>query len=172
MKFRDENQTFGKVEGRKVDFFQNEGLEARSAHGPRLLHPELCLCLPTSHGPAGAVRACHGHSGRVAVMDRVEAMLVTRRVHRLVHLSVAAPGTDRRHSPLPLRGRYWSPTRRGQILPHAWDGRTGYGLCWVGLRHCLALFRPCLVAKNFQDFSSYRILQHMHGALNIHENKN
>ena len=32
--------------------------------------------------------------------------------------------------------------------------------------------RPCLVLKNFQDFSSHRILRHMHGVLNIHENKN
>jgi len=32
--------------------------------------------------------------------------------------------------------------------------------------------RPCLVRKIFQDFPSHRILRHMHGALNIHENKN
>jgi len=32
--------------------------------------------------------------------------------------------------------------------------------------------RPCLVCKNFQDFPSHRIFVHMHGALNIDENKN
>jgi len=31
---------------------------------------------------------------------------------------------------------------------------------------------PCLVAKNFQDSSSHRILRHMHEVLNIHKNKN
>jgi len=34
------------------------------------------------------------------------------------------------------------------------------------------IVRPCLVRKNFQDSPSHRILRHMHGALNIHENKN
>ena len=32
--------------------------------------------------------------------------------------------------------------------------------------------RPCLVRKIFQDSPSHRILRHMHGALNIYENKN
>ena len=31
---------------------------------------------------------------------------------------------------------------------------------------------PCLVRKIFKDSPSHRILRHMHGALNIHENKN
>jgi len=32
--------------------------------------------------------------------------------------------------------------------------------------------RPCLVFKKFQDSSSHQILRHMHGVLNIDENKN
>jgi len=32
--------------------------------------------------------------------------------------------------------------------------------------------RPCLVRKIFQDSPSHQILRHMHGALNINENKN
>jgi len=36
--------------------------------------------------------------------------------------------------------------------------------------------RPCLVhpknQKTFQDFLSHRILRHMHGTINIDENKN
>jgi hypothetical protein len=32
--------------------------------------------------------------------------------------------------------------------------------------------RPCLVSKKNQNFPSHRILRHMHGALNIDENKN
>ena len=36
----------------------------------------------------------------------------------------------------------------------------------------LILTRPGLVSKIFQDFSSHRIFEHMHGALNIDKNKN
>ena len=36
----------------------------------------------------------------------------------------------------------------------------------------LLLFRSCLVRKIFQDSPSHRILWYMHGALNIHKNKN
>jgi hypothetical protein len=32
--------------------------------------------------------------------------------------------------------------------------------------------RPCLVQKKIQDFLSHRILRHIYGILNIHENKN
>jgi hypothetical protein len=32
--------------------------------------------------------------------------------------------------------------------------------------------RPCLVCKKFQDSPSYQIWRHMHGVLNLDENKN
>jgi len=32
--------------------------------------------------------------------------------------------------------------------------------------------RPCLVPKKFQDSPSHRFLRHMHGVLNLDENKN
>jgi len=35
-----------------------------------------------------------------------------------------------------------------------------------------ALFSSLQKQKTFQDSSSHRILRHMHGALNIYENKN
>jgi hypothetical protein len=35
-----------------------------------------------------------------------------------------------------------------------------------------SFIQTCLVVKKFQDFPSHRTLQHMHGVLNLDENKN
>ena len=56
-----------------------------------------------------------------------------------------------------------------------------FGCCDDRIRACCAawhsslswaLFRPCLVRRNFQNSPSYRIFGRMHGALNINKNKN
>ena len=80
----------------------------------------------------------------------------------------ARPGADR--SKRPAR----SECSRRQIS-QVWH-RNG----WQSVAAAVAICRrcrsmhpwPCLVRKIFQDSPSHRILRYMHGALNIHENKN
>jgi hypothetical protein len=74
---------------------------------------------------------------------------VTRRVH---HLSVAGC-SPRGQTALPLRGRYWSPTRRGQIRASAPDGVGAWlGVSWLWVCHgwawvgCVMAGRPCASA--------------------------
>ena len=57
---------------------------------------------------------------------------------------------------------------------NAWRQRGGleWELAGAGLVHAQPQLRLCLVRKNFQDFSSHRIFDRMHEALNIDENKN
>jgi hypothetical protein len=46
------------------------------------------------------------------------------------------------------------------------------GTCVFSFVLAYALFSSPQKAKSFQDFPSHRILRHMHGVLNIDENKN
>jgi hypothetical protein len=43
--------------------------------------------------------------------------------------------------------------------------------CHAGNEQVARLVRPCLVPKNFRDFSSHRMLGHIHGALNVDRKK-
>ena len=53
-----------------------------------------------------------------------------------------------------------------------WWGIWNFWQNFLGTKQGLNRYvRPCLVSKFFQDFPSHRILRHMHGALNIHENR-
>jgi len=45
-------------------------------------------------------------------------------------------------------------------------------LRWAPYQQSLHVHRACLVRKKFQDFPSHRILRHIHGVLNLDENKN
>ena len=103
-------------------------------------------------------------------LSRARAPSTARPSPRQHVTPIFLPGTDHNHSRfnglegvwttffISIKHKYTEELRNKRIRVVKGGGRCS--LLW-----------PCLVRKNFQNSPSHRILRHMHGALNIDENK-